>query len=682
VAPSFYVGFRATPAFTLIEAGGVARMKNCEFALGPARILDGGTAFRRLLHAMKEAESLCVATYSFDPEWFRRNVVSESRAPRLRHVSLLLPRDPNVMPDYEAMNRLDKELRKRRVQLKLRVADRLHAKVAITGNTIGPTIGLIGSSNMTSAGFGDNTELNAVVDGLSEDGSTACSNLQNWFDSVFEKSPESWPPLHQMSPPMRPARSAQEVIGDGALEEESVPLSDWYDTTLVVGRSSTEWVTEPAPLWDHQQEVLDELRSVRWQTKQYPKRRIAIILPVAAGKTRIAAEYVKDQLRKMPRDKRKPRTVIWLAHTRKLVQQAYGELRSVIEYRSDLGCSVGLRMGREKSPGWDEAQVLCTTYQTAARLGGPKAELVVADECHHERAHRYRQISRERMKRGGRLLGLTATPYRLDGEDLQFRRIPDPEKSKVTYRDLLRRKRLAKPAYRAVKTGCNMGVLYARRNSRAFAEFEKGVLEGSSPVNSSHRNSTIAAWMGRNRKRLGKTLVFAATRQHCADLGRALRSTMPEESARVNWLFTSGGAPDISPSGDIGQVTDEFKDLNPEEFSALVVCRLYVEGFDCPDVKTIVLARPTLSPSLWHQMAGRGARSNNGRKSAFNLVEFVDEYEVVHWDALRASYYILHANGYEWWRENIWQAVRGDAEAPGRRWIDMHNRKTKQWFGD
>ena len=56
----------------------------------------------------------------------------------------------------------------------------------------------------------------------------------------------------------------------------------------------------------------------------------------------------------------------------------------------------------------------------------------------------------------------------------------------------------------------------------------------------------------------------------------------------------------------------------------LVNCKVFVEGFNCKDIETIFLTRPTMSAVLYCQMVGRGTRIV-GSKTTFNLVEFSDQ---------------------------------------------------------
>jgi len=98
---------------------------------------------------------------------------------------------------------------------------------------------------------------------------------------------------------------------------------------------------------------------------------------------------------------------LWVAHRRELVQQASTSI-------ARLGLEVGAIMaGIEPRP---RAQVQVASIQTMRRREKPPADLIVVDECHHARAQTYRDVLDAYP--GVPVLGLTATPFRLDGKGL------------------------------------------------------------------------------------------------------------------------------------------------------------------------------------------------------------------------------------------------------------------------
>jgi len=124
-----------------------------------------------------------------------------------------------------------------------------------------------------------------------------------------------------------------------------------------------------------------------------------LVLPTGAGKTFTAAELVR----------RLGRPTLWLAHRRELIAQAAQSL-----YR--LGLDVGVVMaGSRPNP---RAQVQVASISTLLKRTVPACTLVVVDEAHHARAATYRKILDPLRAFGANVVGLTATPWRLDGRGL------------------------------------------------------------------------------------------------------------------------------------------------------------------------------------------------------------------------------------------------------------------------
>lgn len=126
---------------------------------------------------------------------------------------------------------------------------------------------------------------------------------------------------------------------------------------------------------------------------------VLVVAPTGAGKTAIGAEIVADAP-----------SVLWIAHTRELVDQAAARLRSRCGARA-----VGVIMpGVEESP---SARIQVSTAQTMLARGTAERgdfALLVLDEAHHYAASQWRLLARI----GTLTLGLTATPERGDGKPL------------------------------------------------------------------------------------------------------------------------------------------------------------------------------------------------------------------------------------------------------------------------
>lgn len=122
-----------------------------------------------------------------------------------------------------------------------------------------------------------------------------------------------------------------------------------------------------------------------------------LVAPTGSGKTVMGSAIV---------DQTNART-LWVAHRRELVEQAHNQL-------SALGEDVGVIMaGVDPNP---FARIQVASVQTLARRQVPGFDLVIIDEAHHAMAATYGKVIESLPDAS--VIGLTATPYRLDGRGL------------------------------------------------------------------------------------------------------------------------------------------------------------------------------------------------------------------------------------------------------------------------
>ena len=158
-------------------------------------------------------------------------------------------------------------------------------------------------------------------------------------------------------------------------------------------------MSEATALRSYQLEAIDAVRAEVGQGR----RRVCLVLPTGAGKTRTAAEVVR---RTIAAGKR----VLWFAHRGELVDQAAATLAA-------QGIVVGAISASATTPPNPYAPAQVATVQTLlARNERPEAALLVADEAHHYVADQFAKVARDYPR--AIVLGLTATPERSDGRGL------------------------------------------------------------------------------------------------------------------------------------------------------------------------------------------------------------------------------------------------------------------------
>src|SRR5207248_4830919 len=119
----------------------------------------------------------------------------------------------------------------------------------------------------------------------------------------------------------------------------------------------------------------------------------------------------------------------------------------------------------------------------------------------------------------------------------------------------------------------------------------------------------------------GKTIVFAVTKRHAETLARLLDQEFadkkPTPTTRYADFVVSGMGPD-----DTVDATAKIKRFKKEEYPQILVSvNMLDTGFDCPEVRNLVMARFTHSAILYRQMRGRGTRQAGG-KNRFTMFDF------------------------------------------------------------
>lgn len=315
-------------------------------------------------------------------------------------------------------------------------------------------------------------------------------------------------------------------------------------------------------------------------------------LPTGAGKTFTSVEFCKRVLSLHPQIH-----VIWLVHRIELLGQAMSAFtRAGLSYNSWTADQKFLEPDKRVT-----IAMVASSRSLAENLRAmyPQSNyLVIVDEAHHSPARSYQTVF-EGL--GDRLVckqGLTATPVRLDGQDLDF----DEIAYQKTFLDIVNMGYLAKPKYVRICT-------HQRYNLRMRGgDFERSSLQD---LDNEDRNNLIAEEWMKNRELYQKALMFSVSREHGRNLYDALCAAGEENVAYVDGSH---------PKAYRDQVVEWFR-TTPE--GILINVELFIEGFDVPDTKTIFLTRPTASKTFWFQMIGRGSRIAPN-KHEFYIVDFID----------------------------------------------------------
>ena len=309
-------------------------------------------------------------------------------------------------------------------------------------------------------------------------------------------------------------------------------------------------------------------------------RSVMVQMPTGTGKTVVLAALVEQWLSTRSGASEE---VVLVAHRRELVEQMRETVRKVAA-RRPAGQGLPLERLHLHSIQWlsrhEEAYV---------------PSLVIVDEAHHALAATYRVLWQRWPQ--AHFLGLTATPYRLNGEG--FGDLFDCLVCSWSVRRFLAEGWLSGYDYYAIRPDSEAQRLVDSLKKRgADGDFQlKEMVEKLDGVPSIRRLFDAFRQFAGARK----GLVYAISiehAEHIADFYRlqgvraeAVSSRTPQERRK-----------------------ELVEALRTGALQVLVNVDLFSEGFDCPDVGFVQLARPTLSLAKYLQMVGRGLRIHEGKQ--------------------------------------------------------------------
>lgn len=436
-----------------------------------------------------------------------------------------------------------------------------HPKAYLFHRPDGTAIAYVGSSNLTWSALRTGVEWNYRVV------SSACgpgfADVADAFNRLF---------LH----------SATRPLDYCWIDEYQARRPPPAARVIEVPRERIEPPPEPHPI---QREALAALEA----TREAGNAAGLIVLATGLGKTWLAAfDSHQPQFRR----------VLFVAHREEILAQAMQTFR-----RIRTGAQLGMYMGTEKFP---QADVVFASIQTLGRqyhlekFARASFDYVVIDEFHHAAARTYRRLISHFTPKF--LLGLTATPERMDGGNL----LALCQENLVYRRDVMdgiRAQLLCPFRYFGVPDEVDYQNIPWRN-----ARFDETALTQAVATQSRAENA-----LQQYRERAGlRTLAFCCSKTH-ADFMTAYFQNAGLRAAAVHSGTTS--APRAS----------SLESLETGKLDVIFAVDMFNEGVDLPQIDTVMMLRPTESSTVWLQQFGRGLRKAEG-KNHLTVIDYIGNH--------------------------------------------------------
>lgn len=453
---------------------------------------------------------------------------------------------------------------------------RLHAKAYVFYRNTGFTTAYVGSSNLSNAAISSGLEWNMKI--TAKDLPGTIQKISATFESYWNSDEFEFYKEGQRERLFHALR-AERLMGDG---------------------SSRAFVFDIRP-YPYQQEILDKLHAER---EVRGLNRNLVVAATGTGKTVISAF---DYCRFCKANPGGINRLLFVAHREEILKQSRDTFQGVLK-DPNFG---ELFVGNYKSANLDHLFISIQTINSQALydiLPENYYDYIIVDEFHHAAAPTYQKLlNRFKPKI---LLGLTATPERMDGKSI-LDYFDNRIAAEIRLPEAIDRKLLCPFQYFGVSDTVDLTDL----------RWVRGGYDKSQLSNLYSLNRAVA------ERRVDH--IIRSLDKYVADMDaiKGLGFCVSIEHAKfMAEYFNAAGIPSISL---VGESTEEErrtakKRLVDGEIRFIFVVDIYNEGVDIPEVNTILFLRPTESLTIFLQQLGRGLRLSEG-KECLTVLDFIGQ---------------------------------------------------------
>jgi superfamily II DNA or RNA helicase len=430
---------------------------------------------------------------------------------------------------------------------------------------------LLGSSNLTQAALGKNTEINLNI---------AISNTSGLYQQISANL-DSW--VNNTQP-----------IDDAALASYAEIWKQQRDSRLLPKPSTTDSEVPgyfvPIQANSMQVEALKKLQDVR--NNGYKKT--LVISATGTGKTVLSAFDVQNFGAKR---------LLFVVHRLNIAKKAMLEYKKVFGHAKTMGLYSGLDISGLN------ADFVFATVQTIksdhhlSRFDTEAFDYIIVDESHHAGAVTYQKIISHFQPKF--LLGMTATPERTDGFNI-FELFDYSIAYEIRLHDALKANLLAPFHYFGLSDITLDGVALDDK-----AQFNKL----TSPLRVKHIIKALKEYGCSDG--IPRGLIF------CSKVEEAHQLALLFNEANIKSVALSG----VNSEAEREAAIEKLESTDPAtQINYIFTVDIFNEGIDIPSVNQVVMLRPTESAIIFVQQLGRGLRKTDS-KEYLTVIDFIGNYE-------------------------------------------------------
>lgn len=450
---------------------------------------------------------------------------------------------------------------------------RLHAKAYIFYRETGFTTAYIGSSNLSNVAISSGLEWNIKI--TRQDQPEVLQKVAATFDSYWSSNEFE---VYDDTQKLRLAKALQ-------LEKTHTEDNSFFAVDI-----------NPYP---YQQEILDKLEAERTIRNNYKN---LIVAATGTGKTIISALDYKHKCSRNNKPK-----LLFVAHRKEILEQSIKTFRMVLR-DANFG---DLFVGDTSPESFEHIFVSVQTFNAKSlekHLTPDFYDYIIIDEVHHAPAETYKNILGHFTPKF--LLGLTATPERMDGKSI-MPYFNNKITAEIRLPEAIERKLLCPFQYFGVTDNIDLSNLRWERGGYNREELSK--------IYTRQDAETITR----------ASLIVQAVDKYVTDINevKGLGFCVSKEHARfMADYFNKCNIPSLCLTGDSPKEERNSAKLKLTngDLRFIFVVDLYNEGVDIVDVNTILFLRPTESLTIFLQQLGRGLRLADG-KECLTVLDFIGQ---------------------------------------------------------